>query len=143
MGPMLIVLIAVGIIALALVAVLIAVTVKLLKTKKRIASRKSHAADIEVSNGVRYTKETAVTDEEGMNVTHREGDIVLIRNVTYRVGHGCEIMPGAYTALSASGNEVRFKLRIGGIVRDYTHGDRLVLGGGEEITAVSSGVVLR
>lgn len=143
MKPLEIVLIAVGVIAVIFFVVLITVTVRLLKMKKRVSSEKTHAADIEVSNGVRFTKESAVTDSEGMNVTHRKGDVVLLRNVTYRVGHGCEIMPGAYTALSAGGNEAGFKLRIGGIVKNYTHGDRLVLGNGDEITAVSSGVVLR
>lgn len=143
MEPLKIVLIVVGVIAVILLIALITVSVKLLNLKRRVSSEKSDAAEIEISNGVRYTKEREVFDADGMNVTHNKGDIVLVRNRTYRVGQGNGILPGAYTALSASGNEAGFKLRIGGVVKSYTHGDRIVLGSGDEITAVSSGVVLR
>ena len=52
-------------------------------------------------------------------------------------------MPGTYTVLAASENTPSFKLRVGGLVRTYTHGDTLVLAEGEEICAVSCAVILR
>ena len=36
-----------------------------------------------------------------------------------------------------------FKLRLCGIVREYNHGDTVVLGEGEEICAVSASIILR
>jgi len=56
---------------------------------------------------------------------------------------GGALMPGKYTALSAHGGADTFNIRIGGFVREYKHGDELVIADGEEITAVSHTVVLR
>ena len=47
------------------------------------------------------------------------------------------------TALSASDASHTFKLRVGGYVRDFSHGETLVLSDGDEICAVSSNVILR
>lgn len=136
-------LVVLGSLVVVLLIAYIVVKVKNKKLSKQLTSEETEAADIEISDGVRYTKENAVSDADGMNVTHKKGDIILIRNKTYRVGRQCEVIAGSYTVLSAGGNEVTFKLRISGLVKVYTHGDRIVLGEGDEITAVSSGVILR
>ena len=47
------------------------------------------------------------------------------------------------TALAASDAATSFKLRAGGLVRSYNHGDTLVLAEGEEVCAVSCNVILR
>ena len=136
-------LIVLGSLVVILLVAFIVVKVKNKKLNKRMTSEETQAADIQISGGVRYTKESAVTDSEGMNITHNKGDIILARNKTYRVGRQHDMLPGSYTVLSTGGNEVTFKLRISGLVKIYTHGDRIVLGEDDEITAVSSGVILR
>lgn len=100
------------------------------------------AAEVEIEDGVRYTKESAVTDAEGVNVTHHQGDVFLKRDKTYRADKAGELLPGAYTVLSAGG-AASVKLRVGDRVREFAHGDRLVLGDGEEVTAVSADAILR
>ena len=42
-----------------------------------------------------------------------------------------------------SGETINFKLRVGGLVKNFVHGDSVVLGDGEEICAVSASVILR
>lgn len=136
-------LIVLGSLVVILFIAYIVVKVKNAKLNRKMTSEDTEAADIQVSGGVRYTKESAVTDADGMNITHRKGDIILSRNKAYRVGKAGDILAGTYTLLSTGGNEVTFKLRISGLVKNYTHGDRIVLGEGDEITAVSSAVILR
>lgn len=56
---------------------------------------------------------------------------------------GGKIIPGKYTVLTGSENTDKFNLRIGGIVREYSHAEDIVLADGEEICAVSHAVILR
>ena len=51
-------------------------------------------------------------------------------------------MPGAYTALKSSDAVDEFKIRIAGYVRNYRHGDKVVLHEGDEVEATSSDVIL-
>ena len=68
---------------------------------------------------------------------------MLPRGETFTAERGKKPMPGTYTVLAASENTPSFKLRVGGLVRTYAHGDTLVLAEGEEICAVSCAVILR
>lgn len=90
-----------------------------------------------VIDGVRYSKK----DAEG--ITHREGDFVLLQGKTYTAVKNGSPMPGNYTVLAASEAAKTFKLRIGRYVREYSHGDTVVLAEGETICAVSCNVILR
>ena len=78
-----------------------------------------------------------------MNVTHLPNDFILARNEVYRAVKGGKLLPGVYTALSANGGDRNFKLRVGGLVKNFVHGDEVVLGEGEEVCAVSATVILR
>ena len=65
------------------------------------------------------------------------------RGKTYRAEKDGELLPGPYTVLASSDASHAFKVRVGGYVRNFTHGDVLVLKDGEEICAVSGAVILR
>ena len=116
---------------------------KLRKITRREKSEKTQADEIKIVQGVRYSQEKAIADGDGMNVTHLQNDFILVRNKVYRAEKGGKLLPGAYTALSAGGNDENFKLRVGGLVKNFVHGDKIVLGDGEEICAVSASVILR
>ncbi len=111
--------------------------------KELLPDEDSLAAEVEVKDGVRYTKEAATVDAAGVNVTHREGDVFLKRDKTYRAEKDGSLLPGAYTVLVAQGNAGSVKIRVGDRVREFMHGDRIVLGDGEEIAAVSADAILR
>ncbi len=102
------------------------------------------AADkVKVIDGVRYSLDDAVTREGEANVTLQKGDALLKKGVTYTARKGGELLPGTYTALAASDAATSFKIRAGGAVRSYNHGDNIVLADGEEVCAVSCNVILR
>lgn len=101
------------------------------------------AKKVKIKNGVRYSKNEKIVDGQAVNITHLEGDIVLSVNKTYKVEKNGKLLPGTYTVLAASEKTDTFKLRLGGLVREYKHGDTIVLGDGDEICAVSASVILR
>ena len=111
--------------------------------KELLPDEDSLAAEVEVKDGVRYTKEAATVDAAGVNVTHREGDVFLKRDKTYRAEKDGSLLPGAYTVLVAQGNAGSVKIRVGDRVREFMQGDRIVLCDGEEIAAVSADAILR
>ncbi len=122
---------------------LLVLTIRLNAVKKKTAENENRAEEVKIVQGVRYSKDDAISDEAGMNITHTPGDFILKRNEIYRAEKGGELLPGVYTALSTDGGDRNFKLRVGGIVKNFVHGDKVVIGDGEEVSAVSSTVILR
>ena len=133
---MMIALIAIGVLQLALIVVLV-VLIARLSSRKKPARPENTAGEVKVVDGVRYSESSDITA-----VTHNEGDFILKKGEAVAAKKGGELMPGKYTVLSAGG-ERRFNLRFGGVVREFAHGDEIVLADGDEITAVSQNVILR
>lgn len=132
-----------GILLAIFVIALVIVSVKLHKISKRAEAGEERADKVKVVKGVRYSEDDHISDNDGMNVTHLPGDFILIRNEIYRAKRGGDLMPGVYTALSANGGDRNFKIRVGGLVKNFVHGDEIIIGEGEEISAVSATVILR
>lgn len=127
-----------SIVIIVLAALLIAFFMKDRKEKQA----DKHA--VYVKDGVRYTYTDKVEDERGkVAVTHREGDIILEKGVTYIVGEQNGILPGKYTVLSAQEVTPAFNIRMGDFVREYKHDSGIVLADGEKITPVSHSIILR
>ncbi|MBE5738729.1 MAG: hypothetical protein E7354_03285 [Clostridiales bacterium] len=97
---------------------------------------------IKVKNGVRYTKDEMIEKNNEVNVTYNEKDIVLEVGKEYVVGEN-KMLPGTYTVLATNDTNFKFNLRVGGLVREYEHGEKIVLSKGDTITAVSHSVILR
>ncbi len=130
-------------IALALLlALFIAVYVRYRAAKNRAAGGRL-AEEVIVKDGVRYSADTSVERGGEANVSHAEGDFVLAAGKTYRAQKGGELLPGTYTLLASNDAAHEFKLRVGGLVRTFSHGDVIVLKDGEELCAVSGSVILR
>lgn len=132
-----------GIVITILLIVIVVLAVKYKKDHTALHSEDKRADKVKIVHGVRYNRDKEIADKDGMQVTYLPGDVVLSRNVTYKTDRDSEFKPGTYTALSGGENDRNFKLRIGGIVKNYVHGDQIVLGEGEEICSVSTTVVLR
>lgn len=114
------------------------------RKNKKPSGSEATAGKVKVVDGVRYSESAGIEDSAGnVSVTHNEGDVVLAAGKTYKAEKGGSLMPGKYTVLSAHGGADSFNIRTGGFVREYKHGDELVLADGDEITAVSHAVVLR
>lgn len=107
-----------------------------------IKIRKLKFGGIKIKNGVRYTTDEMIEKDNEANITYNKKDIVLEVNKDYVVG-GKKFMPGTYTVLATNETNTKFNLRIAGTVREYKHGEKIVLSEGDTITAVSHIVILR
>ena len=112
------------------------------KAKKEAEARQ--VEDVVEKNGVRYTQDAEIVDENGAtNISYVKQDIVLQPRKMMTVDKKGAIKPGKYTVLSAYENEDTFNIRIGLYVKEYKHGQEIVLAEGEEICPTSSTIILR
>ena len=135
-----IVIVILSVAAAALAVALIAVAARLARMKKQ---GRDYADSVRVIDGVRYSRDTAVTRDGEINVSYQKGDFILEQGKTYTAVRKGALMPGTYTLLASGDPTQTFKLRAGGYVRDYKHGDTLVLAEGDSVCAVSCNVILR
>lgn len=119
--------------------------VRLIRNRKKRAEEKLREVDDTITkHGVRYTPDMTVVDTEGnMNISFGKGDVVLKQNETYVVEKRGYVKPGKYCVLATHDKEDKFNIRIGAYVKEYHHNQEIVLAEGEEITAVSTNVLLR
>lgn len=143
MTPEKIVLIVLCVLLAVFLVALVILGLKLRNIRKPAEQKEERADQVKIVKGVRYSKEDAILDAEGMNVTHLPGDFLLSRGEVYVADRKGKLLPGVYTVLSADGNDRNFKLRVGGLVKNFSHGEKIVVGEGDEISAVSANVLLR
>lgn len=103
----------------------------------------TYADGVKIIDGVRYSKDDSIETDGAAKITHRKGDFLLESGKTYTAVKNGSLLPGSYTVLASSDSAVSFKLRIGGYVRNYSHGDTIVLADGDQVCAVSCNVILR
>lgn len=123
-----------------------ALTIKnMVKNKKKKAEEKSRMVDdVKIEKGVRYTEDQTIVNEEGeTNISYNRKDVILQPRKVMIVGKKNEIKPGKYTVLSAYSNENTFNIRIGLYVKEYSHGQEIILAEGEEICPTSTTIILR
>lgn len=133
-------LICVSVVLVMLIIAIIAINV--IRRKDKHDGKRTD--ELEVIDGVRYTKDDVVVDESGKaSVTLKKGDIMLERGKEYLVGENGDLLAGKYTVLTADENRESINIRIGGLVRDYKHFSSIVLTDGDKISPVSNNVVLR
>lgn len=137
--------IVVSVIGLFFVLVFVFGAIRLYKKRKIDAEIASREVDEVIEKkGVRYTEDMTIVDTEGnMNISFGKGDTILKQNETYTAVKKGYVKPGKYTILSTKDNETEFNIRIGIYVKEYKHGQEIVLTEGEEITPVSTDVILR
>ena len=134
-----------SIIAGFFVVVFIVGAIRLAKKRKldaEIASRE--VDDVTIKKGVRYTDDMTIVTQDGeTNISFGKGDCVLKQNQTYKAEKKGYVHPGKYTILATKEDEESFNVRIGVYVKEYHHGQEVVLTEGEEITPVSTDIILR
>lgn len=139
MDPKYIILICAGavlVIALIIVAVLL--------RRHRRKGEGERAEEVKIIDGVRYTKNDVIATPAGQaNITLRPGDFLLEQGKSVTAEQGGRFLPGKYTVLATGEQTQSFKLRLGGYVREYEHGDTVVVGNGETVSAVSCSVIFR
>ncbi len=119
------------------------VVLAILYSREKQRGDKDRADKVRIVNGVRYSVDDKISQDGTANITLAEGDFLLKKGNVYRAQKDGTLLPGTYTVLAASDSMPTFKLRAGGYVRDYSHGETVVLADGDEICAVSCNVILR
>ena len=123
-----------------------AVTIKRIvkKNKEKKASELKQAEGVIEKGGVRYTPDAEIVGDDGeVNISYVKQDVILQPRKVVVVDKKGAIRPGKYTVLSAYENEDSFNIRIGLYVKEYKHGQEIVLAEGDEICPTSSTIILR
>ena len=122
-----IVLISVGALIL-LICSIISIRKMVLKRKAKKESEAKQVEDVVVKGNVRYTPDAEIVDGEGnTNISYVKQDIILQPRKMVTVDRKGVLKPGKYTVLSAYENEDTFNIRIGLYVKEYKHGQEIVL----------------
>ena len=131
-------------VAIVLISSIVTI-VNMVKARKEMKAKKNREVNIvEEKGGVRYTPDATIVNEEGeATVSYVKNDILLQPRKVVEVGKKSGIKPGKYTILSAYGNETSFNVRIGNFVKEYKHGQEVVLADGDEICPTSTTIILR
>lgn len=132
------------IIAVIVVALIVGIVGTVKKSKKRAEEKSREVDDVVIKHGVRYTPEATIVDEMGNeNVTFIRGDIIIKPRKVMKVGKGEDIKPGKWTILAANDADLTFNVRVGNYVKEYKHGQEIVLADGDEICPTSTTIILR
>lgn len=129
-----------------LIALTSIVTIKRMvqKKKEKAESKTRQAEEVVIKNGVRYTPDAEIVDKQGnVDISYVRSDVVLQPRKVVTVDKKGQIKPGKYTVLSAYENEETFNIRIGLFVKEYKHGQEIILVQGDEICPTSSTIILR
>lgn len=131
-------------VAIVLISSIVTI-VNMVKARKEKNAKKDREVNVvEEKGGVRYTPDATIVNEDGeATVSYVQNDILLQPRKVVEVGKKSGIKPGKYTILSAYGNETTFNVRIGNFVKEYKHGQEVVLADGDEICPTSTTVILR
>jgi len=114
------------------------------KRKAKKASESKQAEDVIEKGGVRYTPDSEIVDDSGnMNISYVKSDVILQPRKMVVVDKKGVLKPGKYTVLSAYENEDSFNIRIGLYVKEYKHGQEIVLVEGDEVCPTSSTIIFR
>lgn len=134
-----------GAVALFFVIMFVLGAIRLKKQKAIKAEIESREVDdVNMKHGVRYTDDlTIVTQDGDPNISFGKKDVVLKQNQTFVANKKGPVHAGKYTILATKDGETAFNVRIGFYVKEYHHGEEIVLAEGEEITAVSTDLILR
>lgn len=134
-----------ALVALIVILCIVLVSVKSHKAKKVRAEQKTREVDgVVEKKGVRYSEDATIVDQNGdQNVSFVQNDILLKPRKMVTVSSHGPIKPGKWTVLSAYGNQDTFNIRIGLYVKEYKHGQEIVLAEGDEICPTSTTIILR
>lgn len=134
-----------GVVALVVILCIVLVSVKSAKAKKLRQEQEQREVDgVNVQRNVRYSTDATIVDQDGeQNISYIKNDIILQPRKMVTVSLKGPVKPGKWTVLSAYGNEDTFNVRIGLYVKEYKHGQEIVLAEGDEICPTSTTIILR
>ncbi len=132
------------IIVVVVIALIVGIVGAVKKAKIRAEEKTREVDDVIIKHGVRYTPEATIVDQAGNeNVTYIKGDIIIKPRKSLKVGKKEDIKPGKWTILAANDAATTFNVRVGLYVKEYKHGQEIILAEGDEICPTSTTIILR
>ena len=114
------------------------------KSKAKKATKSRLVEGVVEKKGVRYTQTAEIVKDNGeTNISYIKEDVILQPRKAVLVDNKGALKPGKYTVLSAYENEDTFNIRIGLYVKEYKHGQEIILVQGDEVCPTSSTIILR
>ncbi len=134
-----------GVVALVVILCIVIVAVKGAKAKKlRKEQEEREVEGVHIKHNTRFSEDATIVNKDGeQNISYVEKDIILQPRKMVTVSSKGALKPGKWTVLSAYGNEDTFNIRIGLYVKEYKHGQEIVLAEGDEICPTSTTIILR
>lgn len=134
-----------GIIAVIVIAMLVAaITIYKNNNARRLEEKSREVDGVVVKKGVRYTPKATIVDKEGNDtVSYIRHDVIIKPRKSVKVGKHSEVKPGKWTILASDEGATAFNVRIGNYVKEYKHGQEIVLAEGDEICPTSTTIILR
>ena len=128
------------------VIIMLVASIKVYKNNnaRRLEEKSREVDGVVVKHGVRYTPKATIVDKEGNDtVSFVKHDIIINPRKTVKVSRNGDLKPGKWTVLASDEKETAFNIRVSGYVREYKHGQEIVLAEGDEITPTSTTIILR
>jgi len=134
-----------AIIAVIAIAMLVA-AIQIYKNNnaKRLEEKSREVDDVVIKKGVRFTPKATIVDQKGNDtVSYVKNDVIIKPRKAIKVGKHSEVRPGKWTILASDEGATTFNVRIGNYVKEYRHGQEVVLAEGDEICPTSTTIILR
>ena len=129
---------------IAIVILIAAITVYRENNARRLEEKSREVDGVIVKRGVRYTPKATIVDQQGNDsVSYVKNDIIIKPRKSLKVSKSGELKPGKWTVLASDEGATTFNIRIGNYVREYKHGQEIVLAEGDEICPTSTTIILR
>lgn len=135
-----------GVIIAIVVIIMIIAAVKVYQNNnaRRLEQKSREVRGVILKKGVRYTTDATIVDKQGNDsVSYVKNDIIIKPRKSVKVSRNGELKPGKWTVLASNEEETAFNIRIGTYVREYKHGQEIVLAEGDEVTPTSTTIILR
>lgn len=129
---------------IAIVMIVAAVNIYKNNNAKRLEEKSREVDDVVVKHGVRFTPKATIVDQQGNDtVSYIKNDIIIKPRKSIKVGKHSEVRPGKWTILASDEGTTAFNVRIGNYVKEYKHGQEIILADGDEICPTSTTIILR
>lgn len=134
-----------GIIA-AIVIIMLVAAIRIYKDQnaRRLEEKSREVDGVVIKKGVRYTPKATIVDQQGNDsLSYVKHDVIIKPRKSLKVSKSSELKPGKWTILASDEAATTFNVRIGNYVKEYRHGQEVILAEGDEICPTSTTIILR
>lgn len=135
-----------GAIIAVMVIIILVAAVKVYKDQnaRRLEEKSREVDGVVIKRGVRYTPKATIVDQEGNDsLSYIKHDVIIKPRKSVKVSKSSELKPGKWTVLASDEAATTFNIRIGNYVKEYKHGQEVILAEGDEVCPTSTTIILR